>query len=97
METRDNKLPRQLSPADIAATMQEVRKAAYACFTSYGVAGDALVRFTIAKSGKVQKVTLGGSFLGTPTGDCVVKTVVGAEFDEFDGPDMNLSYPFQLR
>jgi hypothetical protein len=55
------------------------------------------VSVTIGKNGHVSSASVGGSFAGTPTGDCVAKAVKSATFSPFKGSPQSINYPFMLR
>jgi hypothetical protein len=45
----------------------------------------------------VQSIRVGGSFDGTPTGECVLDAGKNARFPRFKAPSKQFSYPFFLR
>ena len=85
---------KSLSGSDIKAGMGGVAGKAQACYA--GTQGTASVKLTVAPSGQVQKVTVGGSFAGTPVASCVEAAVKSASFPPWDGGPQTISYSYLL-
>ena len=85
---------KSLSGGDIKAGMGGVAGKAQACYA--GTQGTASVKLTVAPSGQVQKVTVGGPFAGTPVASCVEAAVKSASFPPRDGGPQTISYSYLL-
>jgi predicted Zn finger-like uncharacterized protein len=90
-------LPDQLDKQQIVGGMTRVKSRVADCYTQYKVPGMVSVALTIGNSGHVTNATSGGSFAGTPTGDCVARAVKSATFPRFKGSPQSINYPFILR
>jgi hypothetical protein len=85
---------KDLTGDDFKKGMSAVQSKAAACFK--GTQGTADVKLTIAPSGQVSKVTVGGVFKGKPEADCVAAAVKGASFPAWDGAPKSFGYPILL-
>ena len=85
---------KELTGEDFKHGIGAVAKKAQGCYK--GTQGTAVVKLTIAPSGSVSKVTVVGSFAGTPEGDCVQKAVQGATFPPWDGGPQSFTYSYLL-
>jgi hypothetical protein len=85
---------KQLSGDDFKKGMGAIQGKAQACFK--GTQGTAAVKLTIAPSGQVSKVTVGGVFAGKPEADCVTAAVKAAQFPAWDGGPQSFGYPILL-
>lgn len=93
----DPNLPDQLQRGDIVSGMNGVKGRVDGCAAQFHVPGTAMVSVVIAKTGRVQSASVGGALAGTPTGDCVARSVKAASFKRFKGSPMSINYPFILR
>jgi hypothetical protein len=93
----DLSLPAELPRAAIADAMSRIRPQVFACFEKYKEPGTAELTYTVAGNGMVQAIRVGGSFDGTPTGDCVLDAGKNARFPRFRAARQQFSYPFFLR
>lgn len=84
----------QLSGDDFKRGMAAIAARAQACYK--GTQGTASVKITIAPSGKVAKVSVGGQFTGKPEADCVASAVKAAQFPPWDGPSQSFGYSYLL-
>jgi hypothetical protein len=91
------KLPDELSRAAIADAMTRIRPQVFACFEKFKTPGTAQLSYVIAGNGMVQSIRVGGSFDGTPTGECVLDAGKNARFPRFKAASQQFSYPFFLR
>lgn len=84
-----------LAKDDIVKGMMGVRPKVQDCYQQYKVPGTAMVKVTVAPSGKVSTASVEGKFAGTPTGACVESAVKTAKFPASSG--LTFPYPFPLR
>jgi hypothetical protein len=96
-EDADLALPEELGRDAIADSMGRIRPQVYACFEKFKEPGTALLTYVVAGNGMVQSIRVGGSFDGTPTGDCVLDAGKNAHFPRFKAARQQFSYPFILR
>ncbi len=85
---------KSLSTEDITHGMGALTKQAQGCYK--GTQGQASVKLTVAPSGKVTKVTVGGVFAGTPEGQCVSSLAQGVSFPPWDGGPQTVNYSYLL-
>ena len=85
---------KSLSTEDITHGMGALAKQAQGCYK--GTQGQASVKLTVAPSGKVTKVTVGGAFAGTPEGQCVAGIAQSASFPPWDGGPQTVNYSYLL-
>jgi len=93
----DSKLPEELSRDAIADAMTRIRPQIFACFEKFKAPGTAQLSYVVAGNGMVQAIRVGGSFDGTPTGECVLDAGKNAHFPAFRAARQQFSYPFFLR
>lgn len=93
----DTKLPGELPRDAIADAMTRIRPQVFACFEKFKTPGTAQLTYVVAGNGMVQSIRVGGSFDGTPTGECVLDAGKNARFPRFKAPSQQFSYPFFLR
>jgi hypothetical protein len=98
-QDRDDELalPRELGRDAIADTMSRIRPQVFACFEKFKEPGTAELTYVVAGNGMVQSIRIGGSFDGTPTGDCVLDAGKNAHFPRFQAARQQFTYPFFLR
>lgn len=82
------------SRAEVAAVVETVRGNVRSC--AGGRHGTAQVRLTIAPSGRVRAVRVGGDFEASAEGSCMARAVRGLSFSPFQGSSLTVAYPFQL-
>ncbi|MDB4958063.1 MAG: hypothetical protein JWO36_5632 [Myxococcales bacterium] len=85
---------KSLSEADFKHGIGAVATKAAGCYK--GTQGTATVKLTIASSGQVSKVSVGGLFSGKPEADCVANAVKSASFPPWDGGPQSFSYAYLL-
>jgi hypothetical protein len=99
-EDDEERLPSELSRADIADSMSQIRAQVFACYQKYQVPGNIQLDYQVASNGLVQSIRVAaGPLDGTPTGACVLDAGKNARFPHFKsaGPSQKFSYPFFLR
>jgi hypothetical protein len=92
--SRDGGIPQAPSRADVLNRMEGVRPAVRACAT--GLSGVADLDITIAKSGVVTHVLVGGDFAGTTQGSCIARAVREAKFPSFRQDRFRLLFPYPI-
>jgi hypothetical protein len=97
IEPRHEPSDTPLSREQVITGMRKITGRVDACFAQFKSPGLTFVFVTIARDGSVTQASVGGSFLKTPTGNCVEKAVRAATFPPFEGPSVTLYYPFMLR
>lgn len=85
---------KSLSGDDFKHGMAAINGKAQGCYK--GNQGTATVKLTIAPSGAVTKVTVGGQFAGTPEGACVEAAVKSATFPAWDGGPQSFNFSYML-
>jgi hypothetical protein len=85
---------KSLSGDDFKKGMSAVNGKAQGCYK--GNQGTATVKLTIAPSGAVTKVSVGGQFAGKPEGTCVESAVKAATFPAWDGGPQSFNYSYML-
>jgi hypothetical protein len=90
-------LPQELDRDSIADSMSRIRPQVFACFEKFKEPGTAQLTYVVAGNGMVQSIRVGGSFDGTPTGDCVLDAGKNAHFPRFKAARQQFTYPFFLR
>jgi hypothetical protein len=93
----DLKLPEELPRDAIADAMTRIRPQIFACYEKYQTPGTAQLTYVVAGNGMVQSIRVGGSFDGTPTGECVLDAGKNARFPRFRAARQQFTYPFFLR
>jgi hypothetical protein len=96
-EGDDLKLPEELPREAIANAMTLIRPQVFACYEKFKEPGTAELSYIVAGNGMVQSIRVGGSFDGTPTGECVLDAGKNAHFPRFQAPRQQFTYPFFLR
>ena len=95
-QKKDNDKPKlekkSLAAGDFKAGMAGVSGAAQGCYK--GTQGTAMVKLTIAPSGKVSKVSVSG--VGAAEAACVQAAVQGASFPAWDGGPQSFNYSYLL-
>jgi hypothetical protein len=91
------RLPEQVTTAQVSATLAPLREAGQVCFDKYGIQGTARLKISFDGDGKVTDVTLSGDFADTPTGSCVVAAVEGVSFPRSRRARTTVTYPVQVR
>ncbi len=76
--------------------MEPVLPAGRRCYRQYEVPGLAMVKLTVAPSGKVAAATVTGRFAGTPSGACIEEAMKQATFAASD-EGLTFDYPIPLR
>jgi len=74
-----------LSPADISRVMAGVKTRSNDCARRLGQQGNAELKITVGKDGRVSDVNLGGNVAGTPLGACIEKATRAATFPASSG------------
>jgi hypothetical protein len=93
----DLSLPQELGRDAIADSMSRIRPQVFSCFEKFKEPGTAELTYVVAGNGMVQSIRVGGSFDGTPTGDCVLDAGKNAHFPPFKAARQQFTYPFFLR
>lgn len=83
-----------LSSDDFRKVMGGLEGKAKACYK--GTQGNAVVKLTVAPSGQVSKLTVGGEFGGKPEAACIEKAFKSATFPPWDGAPMTYTYAVLL-
>ena len=87
-------LPEVPSRVDVLARLDALRPAVKACTAGRGGVAD--LDITIAGSGNITNVLVGGDYAGTPQGSCIARTVREAHFPRFTQKRFRLLYPYAL-
>ncbi|MBX3157247.1 MAG: hypothetical protein KF773_14825 [Deltaproteobacteria bacterium] len=85
---------KSLTMGEFKGAMAGIAGVAQKCYA--GTQGTAMVRVSIAPSGKVQSVQVTGAFAGTPVGGCVESAVRSLSFPPWDGPPQSFGYSYLL-
>ena len=85
---------KSLTGDDFKAGMSAIEDKAHGCYK--GTQGSAMVKLTIAPTGKITKISVGGAFAGKPEASCVAAAVRGATFPPWDGGPESFTYPILL-
>jgi hypothetical protein len=85
---------KSLTGDDFKKGMAAVTPKAKGCYT--GAQGTATVKLTIAPSGQVSKVSVGGDFAGKPEASCIQNALRAATFPPWDGGPQTFSYAVLL-
>jgi len=93
--------PTKTAPSDegpsreqVLERMESVRSAVQACAGAHS--GIAELDMTIASSGAVTYVLVGGDFAGTPEGSCISRAVRTAQFPPFKKERFRVLYPYVI-
>ena len=89
-------LPDRLERGQILSGMRRISPRVKGCYDRFKVPGLAMVKVSIAASGRVSAATVSGLFAGTPTGSCVSRAVMSSRFPATKNPT-TVRYPFSLR
>ncbi len=96
--TSDDGLTQHLPDAPdrdaVLARIESLRSVVSAC--AEGRSGVAELDITIAGTGSITTVLVGGDFAGTPQGSCIARSVRQAHFPKFKRDRFRLLYPFSL-
>ena len=87
-------LPEQPSRSDVLNRLESVRSSVRAC--AAGRSGVADLDITIANTGLVMHVLVGGDFAGTTEGSCIARAVRGARFPTFKQDRFRLLFPYAI-
>jgi hypothetical protein len=87
-------LPDQPSRSDVLNRLESVRSTVRAC--AAGRSGVADLDITIANTGLVMHVLVGGDFAGTTEGSCIARAVRGARFPTFKQDRFRLLFPYAI-
>ena len=85
---------KSLTGDDFKKGMSSIEDKAHGCYK--GTQGSAMVKLTIAPSGKITKIAVTGPFAGKPEAACVAAAVRGATFPAWDGGPESFTYPILL-
>jgi hypothetical protein len=96
-DAQEPNLPEELPRHSIADAMTRIRPQVLACYEKFKEPGTAQLTYIVASNGTVQSIRIGGSFDGTPTGECVLGAGKNAHFPPFKAARQQFSYPFFLR
>lgn len=87
-------LPQGPTRSEVVTRLESVRPAVQAC--AAGRSGVADLDVTIAHTGVVMHVLVGGDFAGTTEGSCIARAVRGARFPAFKQERFRLLYPYAI-
>jgi hypothetical protein len=87
-------LPDKPSRDDVRAVLTPLRDALSDC--AHGKTGVAQLDITVANTGTVTLVVVGGDFAGTREGSCIARVARTARFDRFKRPRFRVIFPFSL-
>ncbi len=93
-QSSDDRIPKKLSRSDVQAGMRTAASGVKRC--GQGQGGTITMAVTIAGTGRVTSAAALGPNAGTPVGLCAARAVRKARFPKFDGPKINVKYPFKL-
>jgi hypothetical protein len=85
---------KSLTSEDFKKAMSGISGKAQGCYK--GTQGTAMVKLTVAPTGKVSKVSVAGQFAGSPEGSCVESAVKSASFPPWDGGPQSFTYSYML-
>jgi hypothetical protein len=85
---------KSLTGDDFKKAMAAVTPKAKGCYN--GTQGTATVKLTVAPSGSISKVSVGGDFAGKPEAACIESAIRGATFPPWDGGPQSFSYAVLL-
>ena len=86
--------PQGPTRSEVISRLESVRPAVNAC--AAGRSGVADLDITIAHTGVVMHVLVGGDFAGTAEGSCIARAVRGARFQSFKQERFRLLYPYAI-
>lgn len=87
-------LPTGPARAEVVSRLESVRPAVQAC--AAGRSGIADLDITIAHTGVVTHVLVGGDFAGTTEGSCIARAVRQARFPQFKQERFRVLYPYAI-
>ena len=87
-------LPTGPTRSEVVARLESVRSSVQAC--AAGRSGVADLDITIAHTGVVMHVLVGGDFAGTTEGSCIARAVRQARFPQFKQERFRLLYPYAI-
>jgi hypothetical protein len=87
-------LPEGPTRGEVITRLESVRPAVHAC--AAGRSGVADLDITIAHTGSVMHVLVGGDFAGTTEGSCIARAVRQAHFPAFKQERFRLLYPYAI-
>lgn len=87
-------LPEVPSRDDVLARLEGVRSAVQAC--AEGKTGVAELDITIAGTGAITTVLVGGDFAGSAQGSCIARTVRQTRFPRFQKERFRLLFPYSI-
>jgi hypothetical protein len=87
-------MPLTPSRTDVLHKLEAVRPSVRAC--AAGRSGVADLDITVARSGVVTHVLVGGDFAGTTQGSCIARAVREARFDSFKQERFRLLFPYAI-
>lgn len=87
-------LPQGPTRTEVVARLESVRSSVQAC--AAGRSGVADLDITIAHTGVVMHVLVGGDFAGTTEGSCIARAVRQARFPQFKQERFRLLYPYAM-
>jgi hypothetical protein len=87
-------IPQTPSRTDVLHKLEAVRPSVRAC--AAGRSGVADLDITVAHSGVVTHVLVGGDFAGTTQGTCIARAVREARFDSFKQERFRLLFPYAI-
>jgi hypothetical protein len=90
----ENGLPAGPSRTDVLQRLESVRPSVRAC--AAGRSGVADLDITIAHTGSVMHVLVGGDFAGTTEGSCIARAVRQARFPTFSQERFRLLFPYAI-
>ena len=87
-------MPTGPSRSEVVARLESVRSSVQTC--AAGRSGVADLDITIAHTGVVMHVLVGGDFAGTSEGSCIARAVRQARFPQFKQERFRLLYPYAI-
>jgi len=90
----DPNVPEAPSRSEVLSRLEAVRPSVRAC--AAGRSGVADLDITIAHTGMVMHVLVGGDFAGTTEGSCIARAVRGARFPSFKQERFRLLFPYAI-
>jgi hypothetical protein len=87
-------MPTGPTRSEVVARLESVRSSVQAC--AAGRSGVADLDITIAHTGIVMHVLVGGDFAGTTEGSCIARAVRQARFPQFKQERFRLLYPYAI-
>ena len=89
-----NEMPEQPTRSQVVERLESVRSSVRAC--AAGRSGVADLDITIAHTGSVMHVLVGGDFAGTTEGSCIARAVRTARFPTFKQERFRLLFPYAI-